>query len=94
MYHLFFAYVDFCSDIKWVQYRTGKNLTKCVCSEYEGQELLDMWAPTLCPDYFPPEQDCTLPLNPGEYGSLVGGPLDITLPEISDFIGKTHGIFN
>ena len=65
-----------------------------LCSEYDGQELLDVLAPTLCPTFFPAGQDCTLPLNPGEYGSLVGGPLDITLPDLPDVLGRTHGFLN
>ena len=64
-----------------------------LCSEYDGQELLDVLAPTLCPTFFPAGQDCTLPLNPGQYGSLVGGPLDIVLPDLPDIIGRTHGPF-
>ena len=61
------------------------------CSTYEGQDLLDTLADVLCPTFFPPGQECTLPLNPGQYGSLVGGPLDITIPDIPDIIGKTQG---
>jgi hypothetical protein len=57
-------------------------------STYEGWELLDALAPTLCPAFFPPGQECSLPLNPGPYGSHVGGTLDITLPEIPDIIGR------
>ena len=62
-----------------------------MCSDYDGQELLDVLAPALCPTFFPAGQDCTLPLNPGEYGSLVGGPLDITLPNINDALGRANG---
>jgi hypothetical protein len=63
---------------------------KCVflCSNYDGQELLNVLAPTLCPDFFPPGQECTLPLYPGEYGSLVGGSLEIMYGELPDFLGK------
>lgn len=49
-----------------------------------------MLAPTLCPTFFPPGQECTLPLNPGQYGSWVGGAIDITLPELPDILGRLH----
>jgi hypothetical protein len=67
-----------------------------LCSTYDGQELLDVLDGNLglCPAYFPPGQECTLPLNPGAYGSLVGGDLYIVLPEIanelSKYIYQTH----
>ncbi len=47
-----------------------------------------MLADTLCPDFFPPGQECTLPLYPGQYGSLVGGALDFTLPDLPDDLSK------
>jgi hypothetical protein len=61
-------------------------------STYAGQDILDVLADTLCPTFFPPGQECTLPLNPGEYGSLVGGPLDFTLPDIPDILCKYSGV--
>ena len=64
-----------------------------LCSEYDGQEILDMLGDKLCPTFFPAGQDCTLPLNPGQYGSYVGGPLDIVLPEIPAIIGKESMVF-
>jgi hypothetical protein len=45
--------------------------------------MLDALAYSLCPSYFPPGQECTLPLNPGEYGSLVGGPIDIVFGDLN-----------
>jgi hypothetical protein len=62
-------------------------------STYAGQDILDILADTLCPAFFPPGQECTLPLNPGEYGSLVGGPLDFTLPDIPDILCKYSGVW-
>jgi hypothetical protein len=62
-------------------------------STYAGQDILDVLADTLCPTFFPPGQECTLPLNPGEYGSLVGGPLDFTLPDIPDILCKYPGVW-
>ncbi len=61
-----------------------------MCSTYDGQELLDVLDNSLglCPKYFPPGQECTLPLNPGAYGSLVGGDLYIVLPEIANDLSK------
>ena len=64
-----------------------------LCSEYDGQEILDVLGDKLCPTFFPAGQDCTLPLNPGQYGSYVGGPLDIVLPEIPAIIGKESMVF-
>jgi len=58
------------------------------CSTYDIEFLLDALANSLCPSYFPPGQECTLPLNPGEYGSLVGGPMDFTFGDISDIQSK------
>ena len=55
-------------------------------SDYDGDQLLEEGADTLCPTYFPDGQDCKLPLNPGVYGGgepLVLGPL----PEIPGIIG-------
>ncbi len=57
-------------------------------SPYDGQELLDLVAGALCPTFFPPGQECTLPLNPGQYGSLVGGPLDIVFGDLPDILSK------
>jgi len=59
-----------------------------MCSTYDGQEILDLLAATLCPTFFPAGQECTLPLNPGAYGSLVGGPLDITFGDLPDALSK------
>ena len=77
--------------------RMDKNIPlNLLCSTYDGQELLDVLDGSLglCPTYFPPGQECTLPLNPGAYGSLVGGDLYIVLPEIandlSKYIYQTH----
>ncbi len=50
--------------------------------------MLDALANSLCPSYFPPDQECTLPLNPGQYGSLVGGPMDIVFGDLPDIISK------
>jgi hypothetical protein len=57
-------------------------------STYDGQELLNLAAGALCPNLFPPGQECTLPLNPGQYGSLVGGPLDILFGDLPDALSK------
>jgi hypothetical protein len=61
-----------------------------LCSTYDGQELLEVLDGNLglCPSYFPPGQECSLPLNPGTYGSLVGGALDIVLPDIAHILSK------
>jgi hypothetical protein len=59
-----------------------------MCSTYDGQELLDVLADTLCPDFFPPGQECTLPLYPGQYGSLVGEPLDFVFGDLPDLVSK------
>ena len=59
-------------------------------STYDGQELLNLVAGTLCPNLFPPGQECTLPLNPGQYGSLVGGPLDIVFGDLPDLLSKQN----
>jgi hypothetical protein len=68
---------------------TGKLKTFLFCfSTYDGQELLDLVAGALCPTFFPPGQECTLPLNPGQYGSLVGGPLDIVFGDLPDILSK------
>jgi hypothetical protein len=50
--------------------------------------MLDALANSLCPSYFPPGQECTLPLKPGQYGSLVGGPTDITFGDLPDILSK------
>jgi hypothetical protein len=62
-------------------------------STYAGQDILDVLADALCPTFFPPGQECTLPLNPGQYGSLVGGPLDFTLPDLPDILSKYTDIW-
>ncbi len=59
-----------------------------LCSTYDIQFLLDALANSLCPIYFPPGQECTLPLYPGEYGSLVGGPMEFELGDINETLGK------
>jgi len=48
---------------------------------YEAQHLLDKFADVLCPDYFPENQECTLPLKPGKYGGLAEFVLPSELPE-------------
>ncbi len=59
-----------------------------LCSTYDIQYLLDVLADTLCPNFFPPDQECTLPLNPGHYGSLVGGPMDFTFGDLNEVLSK------
>jgi len=69
--------------------------------EYEGDFLLEAATDALCGDeltpggYFPPGQDCKLPLAPGVYGGK--DPIVVTLPDsIPDLIvdllanGKYH----
>jgi hypothetical protein len=69
------------------------NLLFSFFSTYAGQDILDVLADALCPTFFPPGQECTLPLNPGQYGSLVGGPLDFTLPDLPDILSKYTDIW-
>merc|ERR1711951_268778 len=57
--------------------------------EYDGQHLLEVGADALCPAYFPDGQDCSLPLNPGQYGSTEA--LSVVLPEIPDIIVSVLG---
>merc|ERR1719295_1831108 len=57
--------------------------------EYDGQHLLEVGADALCPTYFPDGQDCSLPLNPGQYGSTEA--LSVVLPEIPDIIVSVLG---
>jgi len=59
----------------------GIHLGSC---DYTGQEILDVAADFLCPDYVPDGQTCTLPLNPGVYGG--SEPLNIVLPTLPDAI--------
>merc|ERR1712083_199082 len=47
---------------------------------YDGDELLASASDFLCPTYVPEGQECSLPLNPGSYGSA--DSLTVTLPEI------------
>merc|ERR1712244_64130 len=47
---------------------------------YDGDELLAGASDFLCPTYVPEGQECSLPLNPGSYGSA--DSLTVTLPEI------------
>jgi hypothetical protein len=56
-----------------------------LCSTYDGGALLDYLADALCPNFFPPDQECSLPLYPGYYA---GGPVDLTLPVIAENIGR------
>ena len=61
-------------------------------SSYDGDALLAMGAPTLCPTYFPEGQECALPLGPGVYGGgepLVLGPIDGIPAVLSPFLKGT-----
>merc|ERR1712179_361398 len=58
----------------------GLHLGSC---EYDGQTLLDEGAAFLCPDFFPENQACALPLNPGTYG---GAAPPLVIPEIPDIL--------
>merc|ERR1712168_519147 len=60
-----------CLDIE------GLHIGSC---HYDGDELLAGASDFLCPTYVPEGQECSLPLNPGSYGSA--DSLTVTLPEI------------